>query len=165
MQKISEKIEKVVVNTGIGRQSEQAHFEDKILPEIMKEFAAITGQKPSERKAKKSIAGFKLRMDEIIGLKTTLRKKRMEDFITRVVRIVLPRVKDFRGLELSNVDETGNLNIGLKSQLVFPEIDPNKSKVNFGVQITLVGRGRDRQKMIDFYRSIKVPLKRLESKS
>ncbi len=158
--KQSPTIEKIVVNTGIGRASQQAQFEDKILPEIEKELAVITGQKPSRRQAKKSIAGFKTRAGQIIGLTVTLRGARMNDFFDRLVNLVLPRVKDFRGLAEKNVDANGNLNIGLKEQSVFPEIDLEKSKVTFGVQVTVVPKKKGRSSAIDFYRRYGVPLKK-----
>ena len=129
---IRRNIEKVVVNIGLGRNSTQPHFADKFLPEVMQEAAMITGQKPAPRQAKKAIAGFKTRVGDIIGLETTLRGKRMEDFLTRLVQVVFPRVKDFRGLDLQNVDHSGSLNVGFREQYVFPEIHPEKSKVHFG---------------------------------
>ncbi len=153
-------IEKIVVNTGLGRISQQAQFEDKILPELEKEFATITGQKASRRQAKKSIAGFKTRAGQIIGLTVTLRGSRMKDFFDRLVNLVLPRVKDFRGLPETNVDQNGNLNIGLKEQNVFPEIDVEKSKVSFGIQVTVVPKKKERKTAIDFYRRYGVPLKK-----
>lgn len=160
MTKFSEKIQKVVVNIGVGKLRNQTHFEDKVLPEIEKEIAAITSQKPSARKAKKSIAGFKVRERDVVGLQVTLRRGRMTDFLERFIMIALPRVKDFRGLDVKNVDGAGNLNVGLKDQHVFPEIDSNVSHLNFGLQITVVGKIRKRDAMIDFYRQIGVPLKK-----
>ncbi|MFA6365096.1 MAG: 50S ribosomal protein L5 [Candidatus Paceibacterota bacterium] len=153
---------KIVVNAGVGKLRSMQQFDDKVLPEIQKEIAIITGQKPAERKAKKSIATFKVREGEVVGLQVTLRKQRMHDFFTKVVNIVLPRVKDFRGLVLSNVDHDGNLNFGFRDQLVFPEINPEKSKVAFGIQVTVVPKIRDREKAIALYRSLGVPLMRSE---
>lgn len=160
MQKVTDKIEKIVINAGVGRFNQMAHFKEKVLTEIEAELAKITGQKAVRAQAKKSIAGFKIREADIVGLKTTLRGKRMEDFFQKVVNIALPRVKDFRGLEESVVDEAGNLNIGLQNQYVFPEIDPNNSKISFGMQITATAKRKGREEMIDFYREYKVPLKR-----
>ncbi len=157
--KITEKLEKIVVNVGVGRLRQQAGFEDKILPAIEEEVAMITGQKPVRRQAKKSIAGFKIRAGDVVGLQVTLRGKRMEDFLKRVISFVLPRVKDFRGIDLKNIDGSGNLNIGFREQFVFPEIAAEKSKVNFGLQVTLVTLAKTRDEAIDFYRSIGVPLK------
>src|SRR3989344_5091684 len=91
-------LEKVVVNTGIGRLSSQPNFSEKILPGVAHDFALITGQKPSFRSAVKSISGFKLREGTVVGLQVTLRRKRMTQFLERVVKVVLPRVRDFRGI-------------------------------------------------------------------
>lgn len=155
---LKDKISKIVVNVGLGRLREQGGFDDKILPEIIKEVALITGQKPAIRQAKKSIAGFKIRAGESVGLVVTLRGKKMEDFLKRLTNFVLPRVKDFRGLSLTNVDQSGNLNFGFREQFVFPEIVPEKSKVNFGLQVTAVVNFKNREAAIDFYRSLGVPL-------
>jgi large subunit ribosomal protein L5 len=157
---IKQEIEKIVVNAGLGRLSQQGQFEEKILPEVEKEFATITGQKASTRPAKKSIAGFKIRQGQVIGLKATLRHKRMEDFLKRMVNLALPRVKDFRGIDLNNIDESGNLNIGFKEQAVFPEIDSEKSKTSFGIQVTVVPREKNREAAIALYRRLGLPLKK-----
>ena len=158
---IKDNLEKVVVNVGVGNKAvSQSGFDSKILPEIIKELSELTGQKPATRAATKSIAGFKLRQGMIVGLKVTLRGKRMIDFVERLNKIVLPRLRDFRGLELKNVDQGGGLSIGLQDHLVFPEINPETSKVNFGLQITLVPKVKDRESAIDFYRQIGVPLKK-----
>jgi large subunit ribosomal protein L5 len=154
-------LEKIVVNVGVGRLRQQANFDDRILPDIIKEVAAITGQKPANRAARKSIAGFKVRENEIVGLQVTLRGARMENFLKLTVAAAFPRVKDFRGVEVSQVDENGNLNVGFKDQYVFPEINPEKSRVPFGFQVTLVPRVKNREAAIDFYRSFGVPLKSL----
>jgi large subunit ribosomal protein L5 len=160
MTKLTGKIEKVVVNVGLGKLHQTASFEEKVLPLIEEELALITGQKASRRSAKKSVAAFKTREGDVIGLQVTLRGRRMEDFFKRLTNLVLPRVKDFRGLDVKNVDENGNLNIGFREQFVFPEISPEKSKVNFGIQVTMVSLEKNRDKAIDFYRSAGVPLKK-----
>lgn len=155
------RIEKIVVNNGIGRLSQQPSFEDKILPEIIKEIALITGQKPIVSKAKKSIAGFKIREGQIVGLKTTLRGGRMFDFLDKLIRIVLPRLRDFRGIDLKNIDANGNLNIGLKEQAVFPEINPETIKFDFGLEISVAVAGvKKREEAIELYRLLGVPLKK-----
>lgn len=153
-------LEKIVINTGLGKLKSQQNFEDKVLPEISKELALLTGQKSAPRQAKKSIAGFNMREGEIIGLQTTLRKARMEQFLRKLIAVVFPRIKDFRGVDVTNIDEHGNLNVGFKDQYVFPEINIEKSRIPFGIQVTCVPKVRDRQKAIDFYRSVGVPLKK-----
>ncbi len=160
MEQDIKQIEKIVVNAGIGRLSGQAQFEEKILPAVMNDLAIITGQQPARRPAKKSIAGFKIREGQIVGLQVTLRRRRMSDFFTRLINLALPRVKDFRGLDVKNIDGNGNLNIGFREQTIFPEVDPEKTKVSFGLQVTIVPRLKNREKAIDLYRSLGVPLKR-----
>ena len=155
------KIEKLVVHVGIGRLSSQANFNDKVLGDVMHELARITGQKPQPRPAKKSISGFKSREGQTIGLKVTLHGIRASDFLKRVVSVALPRVKDFRGLSVSCVDTAGNLNIGIREHLSFAEISPEESKVNFGMQITVVLKGvRSREAAVEAYRALGVPLQK-----
>jgi len=153
-------LDKIVVNSGIGRLSQQPNFEDKILPEVMKEFALITGQKPAPRRARLSIAGFKLRSGTTIGLKATLRGRRMSQFLERLTKVALPRVRDFRGVDLKNIDRNGNLTIGIKEHIVFPEISPETSRYDFGLEVTVVPRFRNREKAIGLYRDLGVPLKK-----
>ena len=147
-------VEKIVINTGLGRASQGATFNDKIFPEILKEFSGIVGQKPSPREAKKSIAGFKLREGQTIGLKATLRGKRMYDFMDKIIRVVLPRVRDFKGIDLKNVDKQGNLNLGFKEIVVFPEINQETSNVDFGLQITFVTKSRSREDAVEMYKKL-----------
>lgn len=157
-------LEKIVVNVGVGRARTMTQFEEKVLPAIQEELATITGQRAAPRAAKKAVASFKTREGDVVGLQVTLRGIRMREFLTRLIRIVLPRVKDFRGLERTNVDAHGALNIGLREQYVFPEINQEKSKVSFGLQVTVVPRVRSRDRAIAFYESIGVPLKKEGSK-
>ena len=145
-------LEKIVINIGIGK------FDSKALPNLMSEVALITGQKPSPRPAKKSIAGFKLREGDVVGLKVTLRGKRMKQFLERLNKVVLPRLRDFTGISLENIDQQGNLSIGLREHVVFPEINEENLKVNFGMQITIVPKVTNRTEAIDLYRNIGVPL-------
>ncbi|MEK7162835.1 MAG: 50S ribosomal protein L5 [Patescibacteria group bacterium] len=154
------KIEKIVVNVGVGRLSQQSNFEDKILPELIKDFSLITGQKPAVCKAKKSIAGFKIRIGQIIGLKTTLRRKRMINFFEKLIKIVFPRVRDFQGISLKNIDNQGNLSTGLKDNSVFPEINPEISKVDFGMEISIVVKAKNKEEAIELYRILGIPLKK-----
>ena len=153
-----------MINTGIGRMTSMPDFEGKVLPEIVKDFASITGQKPATCLARRSIAGFKIRQGMVIGLKSTLRKKMMASFLSKLVMVVLPRVRDFRGISLQNVDENGNLTIGVKEHIVFPEINPEHAKVSFGIQATLVPRDiTDRKKAIELYQSLGVPFSKQQT--
>lgn len=153
-------LEKIVINVGVGRISGQPNFEEKILPEVIKELSAISGQKSAVRPASQSIAGFKLRAGTIIGLKTTLRRKRMNEFLKKLINVALPRVRDFRGLKIESVDPGGNLTIGLKEHLVFPEIIPETSKANFGLAVTLVPKIKIREKAVALYRELGIPFKK-----
>jgi large subunit ribosomal protein L5 len=126
----------------------------------MKDLGAMTGQKAQIRKAKKSIAGFKIRENQIVGLKITLRREKMVDFFDRLITIVLPRVRDFVGLELSNVDQNGVLNLGIREQFVFPEISPEHSPVTFPLGITVVPKVRNRVKSLETFKHLGVPLKK-----
>ncbi len=153
-------LEKIVVNSGIGRLSQTANFTDKVLPEITAEFAALTGQKPSHRPSKQSIAGFKMREGAIVGLQATLRRRRMSDFLARLIHIVIPRVRDFRGVSLVSIDEGGSLTMGIKEHIVFPEISGDVSKTNFGLQVTVVPKVRHRDEAIALYRELGIPLVR-----
>lgn len=154
-------IEKAVVNVGVGRKSQEANFENKILPEIEKTLSAITGQKPVICPARKSIAGFKIRAGQIVGLKVTLRGKRMKDFIFKIINLALPRVKDFKGISAKNIDEGGNLNLGFRDCAVFPEVVLEKLNVPFGLEITIVPKKgfQSKEKAIDFYKSLGIPFR------
>lgn len=154
-------LEKIVVATGIGRLAVNSpNFEEKTLPQVMEEFKIITGQYPAARRARISIAGFKIRKGMVIGLSAIMRGKRMEQFLARLNAIVLPRVRDFRGIHLKSVDEHGNLNIGIREHTAFPEIIPENSKVDFGVQVTVVPKIKGREKALAFYRALGVPLQK-----
>lgn len=152
-------ISKIVVSVGVGKMRQQnAQFEEKILPHIINELAEIVGQKPAVRKAKKSIAGFKIRQNEVIGIIATLRGKRKEDFFTKLTTSVLPRVRDFRGIAETKVDQSGNLSIGFKDQFVFPETSPEASRVSFGIEVTIVTERLRRSQAIDFFKEKRIPL-------
>lgn len=153
------KLEKIVVNVGIGRLSQQPNFEDKILPGLIQDISLISGQKPATCKAKKSIAGFKIRTGQIVGLKVTLRGRRMYDFLEKLIKVIFPRGRDFRGVNLKSIDAKGNLTMGLKEHTVFPEINPETSRVDFGLEISIVSNAKNREEAIKFYRILGIPLK------
>ncbi len=164
--KTSEKIsaraflEKIVINVGVGRLSQQSNFEEKLLPQIMRDVAVIAGQAPRVRRAKKSIAGFKVREGQIVGVCLTLRGRKMVDFFNRLIMIVLPRVRDFRGIDPKVVDNGGVLNVGLREHLVFNEINPEESTLIFPLEISVVPCRRDRAAALKAYRELGVPLKK-----
>jgi large subunit ribosomal protein L5 len=154
------KLKKIVVNVGLGRLSQQPNFVDKILPEIVRELAYITGQRPSPTKAKKSIAGFKLRAGQIVGLKVTLRGKKMSDFLEKIIKVALPRLRDFRGVPLKSVDKSGILNIGFKDHFVFPEINQEQSRIDFGLEVSIVTTAKDREMALRFLRALGIPFEK-----
>lgn len=159
---LEKQLEKAVISSGVGKLSSQPAFAEKILPELMREFALITGQKPKTNPARASIAGFKIRTGQVVGLTATLRGKRMEQFLHKLISIVLPRIRDFRGIPLSAVDAGGNLNIGIRDHLAFPEISAEASKVGFGIQVTVVPKRAigNRDAAFDLYRKLGVPLQK-----
>jgi large subunit ribosomal protein L5 len=128
------RIEKVVVNIGLG----EAMDDPKALEAAVSDLTQITGQKPVMTKARKSIAAFKLREGRIIGTKVTLRGERMWSFLDRLVNIALPRVRDFRGVSTNAFDGRGNYTLGLRDQLIFPEIDYDKIDKLRGMEVTIV---------------------------
>jgi large subunit ribosomal protein L5 len=128
------RLEKIVVNMGVGRATQQK----SLLEGAVTDLTLITGQKPSVRKAKKSIAGFKLRAGNEIGAKVTLRGARMWEFYDRLVSITIPRIRDFRGMSPTQFDGRGSYTFGLTEQLVFPEIDYDKIDTVRGMDITIV---------------------------
>ena len=125
------KLDKIVLNMGIG----EAVADSKKATAAMKDLALIAGQKPASTRARKSIAGFKLREDMIIGAKVTLRKDRMFEFLDRLVTVALPRVKDFRGLKPTSFDGRGNYAMGLREHIVFPEINYDEIDQMWGMDI------------------------------
>ena len=150
-------LEKIVINVGLGRASQQPNFEEKMLKQASSDLAALSGQQPQVRRATKSIAGFKTREGQIIGIRLTLRARKMVDFFKRLITIVLPRVRDFSGIPLKGVDEGGCLNIGLKEQYVFTEINPEDSPLIFSLQITVVPKHKNRDEAIAAYRTFGMP--------
>ena len=132
------KLDKVVINVGCGEARDNA----KVIDAIMTDLAAITGQKPIVCKAKKSVANFKLREGMNIGAKVTLRADKMYEFVDRLFNVALPRVRDFRGINANSFDGRGNYNMGLKEQLIFPEIEYDKIDKVRGMDICFVTTGQ-----------------------
>ncbi|MEY4731900.1 MAG: hypothetical protein RL681_846 [Candidatus Parcubacteria bacterium] len=153
-------LEKIVVNAGVGRASQTPNFEEKILLQIMRDFALITGQKPRVNRAKKSIAGFKVREGQIVGLHATLRGANLVDFFERFHRIVLPRVRDFGGVDVEHIDEHGTLNVGFREHVTFPEVNPEESPFIFPLGVSMVPRKRNRAAAIEQFRVLGIPFKR-----
>jgi large subunit ribosomal protein L5 len=149
------RIEKVVVNVGIGKIGKDT----KKVEEIVEALTAITGQKPVFTKARKAIAGFKTREGMDVGIRVTLHGKRMWEFLDRLVHTALPRVRDFQGLPESSVDESGNASIGIREHSVFPEIVPERVQYLFPFQVTVTTTAHNRAKGLTLFRALGFPLR------
>ena len=156
----SHRLEKIVIASGVGKMRQNQQFDEKVMPEIKKELATITGQVPAFRTARKSVAGFKIRQGDAVGVIVTLRGKKMKDFLSRLINIALPRVRDFKGINEDNIDSRGNLTIGIRDFGVFPEINLDEVKVNFGIQITLVANTKTKEEGVRFFKEKGIPFKK-----
>lgn len=149
------KVTKVIVSSGTGS------FKDKKKSELVaKRLALITGQKPATRSAKKSIASFKLRAGDEVAYQVTLRGKRMEDFLSRLIHIAFPRTKDFRGLNPGSIDEMGNYSIGIREHTIFPETSDEELKDVFGMSVTVVTNANTKEESLALLRHLGFPLKK-----
>ena len=151
----SPKIEKVVINIGLGR----ALRDEKFLEVALRDLALITGQKLKTTLAKKSIANFKIREGLIIGAVATLRGRKMSDFMDRLIKIALPRTRDFRGIDAKSIDKSGNLTIGVKEHIVFPEIKGEEVRNIFGFEVTIVVKAKNREEALTLYKNLGFPIK------
>ena len=149
------KLDKVVINIGLGDTRENP----KALENAMKELAQITGQKPIVTKAKKSIAAFKIREGQDLGCKVTLRKDKMYDFAYKLFNVALPRVRDFRGMSPDSFDGRGNYSMGLKEQLIFPEIEYDKVDKLRGMDIIFVTTAETDEEARELLRLLGMPFK------
>jgi large subunit ribosomal protein L5 len=149
------RIEKVVLNMGIG----EAIFNIKVLDKAAEELSLIAGQKAVIRKAKKSIAGFKLREGMPIGCSVTLRRDRMYDFLDKLFNVTLPRVRDFRGLPNKSFDGRANCSIGIKEHIIFPEIEYDKIDKVKGLNITIVTSGKTDEEGMFLLRALGMPFR------
>jgi large subunit ribosomal protein L5 len=150
------KVAKIVVNIGLG----EAKDDIKILNIASSELASITGQKPLVCHAKKSISSFKLREGMPIGLKVTLRNAMMYEFLDKFINIAIPRIRDFRGINLNNFDKYGNLNIGLHEQYLFPEIDIEKSDKSRGMNVSIVTTAKTTEHAKNLLELLGLPFKK-----
>jgi large subunit ribosomal protein L5 len=153
------RVEKVVVNVGVG----EALDNPKALEAAVNDLTIITGQKPVTTKARKSIANFKLREGRLIGAKVTLRGERMWAFLDRVINIALPRVRDFRGVSVNAFDGRGNYSLGLRDQLVFPEIEYDKVDKMRGMEITIVTSAQNDEQARALLQMLGMPFSRKEA--
>ena len=149
------KILKTVVNVGLG----EALVSSNVVQIVSRDLQAITGQKPIERKAKKSIANFKLREGMPIGCKVTLRKEKMYDFFEKLIKISLPRTRDFRGLNPNSFDGRGNYTLGIKEHIIFPEIDFDKIDKIKGLDICITTSAKNNEEAMELLKQFNFPFK------
>ncbi|HWK31567.1 MAG TPA: 50S ribosomal protein L5 [Terriglobales bacterium] len=155
------KIHKVVINMGVGEATQNA----KVLDPAVNELGQITGQKPVVTRAKKSIAAFKVRENQAIGAMVTLRGDRMYEFLDRLINVALPRVRDFRGVSSKSFDGRGNYTLGVRDQLIFPEIDYAKVEKTKGMNVTIVTTAKDDNEARSLLRHLGMPFRQEEKKA
>ena len=148
-------IQKIILNMGLGLDGNDS----KILKSSQEDLAAITGQKPVVTKFKKSISNFKTRKNTNAGLKVTLRKNKMYEFIDRLVNIALPRIKDFRGLSPKGFDKFGNYTFGIKEHIIFPEVNFDKVEKIRGMDIVICTSAKNNNEAIELLKSFNMPFK------
>lgn len=148
------RLEKIVINTGIGPYMKS----DKAKQEIENSLKNLAAQKPVPTYAKKSIAGFKIRENQIVGYKVTLRRKRAYDFLYKLINVILPRVRDFKGIPERSIDKNGNLTIGFKDAFVFPEVNREQVSSFFGLEICINFITKKREYVIALLKELGLPI-------
>lgn len=149
------RITKITLNMGVG----EAIADKKVMEFAVKDMTAIAGQKPVVTKARKSVAGFKVREEWPIGCKVTLRRERMYEFLDRLINIAIPRIRDFRGLNAKSFDGRGNYSMGVKEQIIFPEIDYDKVDTLRGMDITITTTARTNEEARALLEGFKFPFR------
>ncbi len=150
------KIEKIVISVGVGKMAKEKGRQELVADRLMK----ITGQKPVDRGAKKSIATYKTRIGDRVGYQVTLRGKRAEDFLNRVIHVALPRTKDFKGITTGAIDEMGNYTLGFKEHTVFAETADEELKDVFGLAATVVTTAKNKAEAEAYFRHLGFPFKK-----
>lgn len=153
------RIQKVVISSGVGSQKDKKKIEL-----IADRLSKITGQKPARKGAKQSVAAFKVREGDTVGMQITLRGARMYDFLDRLINIALPRTKDFRGISSNGIDEMGNYTLGIKESTIFPETGDEDLKDVFGLAVTVVTNVNDAKQTKAFLLHLGFPFKKVETK-
>ena len=153
------KITKIVLNLGLGEAKDDA----KIIDKAQEELSLIAGQKAIKTKAKKAIAGFKIRAGMPLGVSVTLRNKIMYEFLDRLINIAMPRIRDFRGLETSSFDGNGNYSFGIKEQIIFPEINYDKIDKVRGLNITICTTAKNNDDSLELLKNFNMPFKAKET--
>lgn len=160
------KIEKAVLNIGIGKilNNTDPSNRENLIKNISSEVTSICGQKSILTESKKAIAGFKTRKGSPSGIKVTLRGARMYDFLERLVNTAIPRTRDFQGIRERSIDKNGNLTIGIKEYIIFPEIQPEKAKNIFGLEISVISSAKSKEEAVELFRLLGFPIQKKESK-
>ncbi len=149
-------VKKIVVNVGAG----EAVTNKNVLNNIVEQIALITGQKPIITKARRAVSAFKIRKGFPIGVKVTLRGKKMYHFLEKIIKIILPRIRDFHGIDIKSIDKSGNLNLGFREQTIFPEIEFDKIDKIRGLQVTIVTNCRNQDEGLALFKELGVPFKK-----
>ena len=149
------RLTKVTVNVGVGRQTKDKQYIDAVVDSLR----AITGQKPVLVAAKKSISAFKVRQGDIVGVCATLRGQRMYDFVEKLINVTLPRVRDFRGLAEKSIDKTGNLTVGFKEYIAFPEISDDSIENIHGLEVIVATTAKNKEESLGLLKFVGFPLK------
>lgn len=155
------KIEKVVLNVGLGKllKEKTKKEKEKAYQPILKGLAQLAGQRPVLAGARKSVSGFKIRKGDIVGAKVTLRGKRMEDFLERLIHVAFPRSRDFEGIDQKSFDKEGNLTIGIKEHIIFPEISTEREEKIFGFETTITTTTKTKEEGIELLKLLGFPIK------
>ena len=150
------RLKKIVVNIGLG----EAVANKQLMDAVLVETAVITGQRPTVRKTKKAIAGFKVRKGSVVGCKVTLRKARMYEFMDRLINTALPRIRDFGGLSRNSFDQKGNYTFGISEQAIFPEIDADRMPMVHGMDITFAMSAKNKNEGMELLSLFGMPFKK-----
>lgn len=150
------KLTKITLNVGVGK----AMGDKKIIDNVVNTLTRISGQKPVLTKAKKSISNFKLRQGTVVGVMVTLRRAHMYEFLDKMINITLPRVRDFQGIKVSSVDAQGNMNIGFKEHIVFPEIKTDGIEQIHGLEVAITTTAQDRKQGFRLFELLGIPFKK-----
>jgi len=150
------KLVKVSLNVGLGKALKDPSYLEIVSDSLEK----ITGQKPVKTRAKKSIAGFKIREGQVVGMKVTLRKARMMDFVAKLLSFALPRIRDFRGLDKKGVDAHGSLTIGFRENIAFPEVKSDEIEKVHGLEVTITTNAKNREEGVAFFTLFGFPFKK-----
>lgn len=150
------KITKIALNVGVGRFTKDKSYLDNVAATI----ARITGQKPIMTKAKKSISAFKSRQGTVVGIAVTLRGARMYDFLEKLIKVTFPRVRDFRGVDDKKIDKNGNLSVGFREHIAFPEIKVDEAENVHGLEVNIATTAKNREQGVELFRLLGFPFKK-----